>query len=185
MKKTCKYKFPVIDNRDLLEINNLHRKFNPAVKHPEPVIKIDAPWNTDREQFGHCNVIYDEQEKCFKIWYAVTGKSTEDDVGVIVSTPAKVAYATSVDGMHWERPDLGLIDVNGSCDNNYIIPEMGFHGFTLIKDPSDLPQSQYKMIFGTLGIEDRWAEFHTPLSLACSADGIHWSRPSHVNPVIQ
>ena len=61
------------------------------IKHPEPVMKMDAPWNTDREQFSHCNVIYDEQENCFKMWYAVTGKSADDDVGVIVSTPAKVA----------------------------------------------------------------------------------------------
>ena len=185
MKKKCRYKYLVIDDKDILEMSHLRRKVNSATKHPEPVLKMDAPWNGDNEQFNHCNVLYDAQEKCFKMWYSVSGKSDEDDVGIIVSTPAKIAYATSVDGIHWERPHLGLIEVNGSRDNNYVIPEMGFYGFTLIKDPSDLPERQYKMIFGLVGTEDRWAGFHIPLSLAYSADGIHWNCPRHVNPVLR
>ena len=185
MSGTCSYKFLVIDNQDLLEINNLKRKTNQAIKHPEPVLKMDAPWDRDDEMFGNSNVIYDEEEKLFKMWYSVTGKENPNDVGVIVEVPTKIAYATSTDGIRWERPKLGIVEVNGSRENNYLTGAMGIYGFSIIKDPSDIPSRQYKMIFSILGREARWAEFHVPLCLAYSADGIHWDRPPHVNPVIR
>ncbi len=31
-----------------------------------------------------------------------------------------VAYAESFDGITWEKPNLGLVDINGNKDNNYI-----------------------------------------------------------------
>ena len=34
MSDTCRYKYLVIDNQDLLEINNLKRKTNQAIKQP-------------------------------------------------------------------------------------------------------------------------------------------------------
>ena len=69
MSGTCSYKFLVIDNKDLLEINNLKRRVNQAEKHLEPVIKLDAPWDTEKtDSLGYINVIYDEQEKLFKMW---------------------------------------------------------------------------------------------------------------------
>ena len=69
MEKVIRYKFLVIDNQDILEINNLDRKVNQAVKHPEPVLKLDAPWDTEKmEMFNYNNVIYDENEKLFKMW---------------------------------------------------------------------------------------------------------------------
>ena len=63
---TCSYKFLVIDNQDLLENNNLERKTNQAVKHPEPVMRLDAPWDSPTDCFNFLNVIYDEQEETFK-----------------------------------------------------------------------------------------------------------------------
>ena len=30
------------------------------------------------------------------------------------------AYAESADGIHWEKPDLGLFEVNGSTANNLV-----------------------------------------------------------------
>jgi len=184
MSNSCHYKFLVIDNKDLREINNLKRKVNQATKHPKPVLKIDAPWNNKNEQFNACNVMYDEEEKLFKMWYSVCGKSA-DEGGIIVEAPMKFAYATSVDGIHWEKPKLGLFEVNGSKDNNYITPEMGIYSYTVLKDHSDVPSRRYKMIFCILSKEEVWAEFHLPLCLAYSHDGIHWERPPHVNPVIR
>ena len=42
MDQTCRQKFLVIDDREILEIKGLTRKVNQAVKHPEPVLKMDA-----------------------------------------------------------------------------------------------------------------------------------------------
>ena len=51
MNSVCKYKFLVIDDIDLMEIHNLERKVNQAVKHPEPVVRLDAPWDQlERDQ---------------------------------------------------------------------------------------------------------------------------------------
>ena len=72
MSKLCSYKFLVIDNKDILEINNLQRKVNQAIKHPAPILKLDAPWE-DSKNFclAYLNVLYDEDEKLFKMWYIV------------------------------------------------------------------------------------------------------------------
>ena len=186
MSDICRYKFLVIDNQDLLEINNLKRKVNQAEKHPESVFTMGAPWDGKNEQLSSYNIIYDEEEQLFKMWYGIAGKGDNDDEhGVIIDLPVKLAYATSTDGINWERPNLGLIEVDGSRNNNYVIPPMGFYGNTIIKDPSDIPSRRYKMIFGILGKEARWANFHVPLCVAYSADGIRWDRPTHVNPVIR
>lgn len=63
---TCRYKFLVIDDRDLLEADNLQRVVNPAVKHPEPVLELDAPWDTEpMEMLNYTNVLYDPEEQLF------------------------------------------------------------------------------------------------------------------------
>jgi len=180
MNDTCKWKFLVIDDAYLLEINNLKRTVNQAAKHGQPVITMDAPWDQDNEMFNGMNVMYDEEEGIFKMWYGVMRYE-----GQLSDGSRKLAYATSTDGIHWDRPKLGLVEVNGSKDNNYVIPEMGSFACSIIKDPSDVPERQYKMIFAILGRETTWAGFHSPLSLAYSHDGIHWERPVHVNPVIR
>ncbi|MBI3920237.1 MAG: hypothetical protein HY318_02375, partial [Armatimonadetes bacterium] len=184
MNKVYRYKFLVVDNQDLLKINNLTRKVNQAVKHPEPVLKMDAPWDQDNERLSYSGVIYDAEENIFKMWYSIWRSETRE-AGVVVPGTVKLAYATSTDGISWHRPQLGLIEVNGSKQNNYLIPEMAFYGFSIIKDYSDIPARRYKMIFGTMGRESNWAEYHIPLSLAYSADGIRWERPMHVNPVLR
>ena len=98
--------------------------------------------------------------------------------------PTKLAYATSADGVNWDRPELGLVEVDGSKTNNYLLPDIGVIP-SITKDPSDIPERRYKMIFAVRSAETAWARFHNPLSLAYSADGIHWERPTHVNPVLR
>ena len=66
MNEVCRYKFLVIDDADLLEINNLQRKVNQAIKHTEPVVKLDAPWDEKSDTFSYLNVLYDDQEQLFK-----------------------------------------------------------------------------------------------------------------------
>jgi len=174
----------LIDDSFLLQVHGLQRKVNPATKRPEPVLMMDAPWNRENERLSYANILYDPDEKVFKMWYFIW-RSESREAGVIVDGGNKLAYATSADGLHWERPELGLVEAHGSTRNNYVIPEMGIYGGTIIDDPSDVPARRYKMIFGVLGREARWAGFHVPLCLAYSADGLRWERPEHVNPVIR
>ena len=182
MNDTCRYKFLVIDNQELLEINNLKRKTNQAIKHPEPVVKLDAPWDTEKsDAFNGINVVYDQQDKLFKMWYGVSGVFPDRYWG----SGRKAAYATSKDGIHWEKPIMNMVEINGSKENNYIIERMESLSNTIMIDPSDIAARRYKMIFAVQSAETNWARFHVPLCLAYSADGIHWDRPTHVNPVIR
>jgi hypothetical protein len=201
MLNTCRYKFLVIDNQDLLEINNLKRKVNQAEKHPEPVLNTDAPWDGPNDVFDYINVLYDEQEELFKMWYMIIQGQTDEyewDQGLW-----KWAYATSKDGIHWERPILNIVEQNGSKKNNYFTPAINGLCFSIIIDPSDIAARRYKSIFGlaptptgqnirgkdmqpeTTIDEMAWAKFHIPLGLAYSADGIKWDVPEHVNPVMR
>ena len=44
------------------------------------------------------------------------------DYGICLIRPGgpKVSYAESEDGIHWEKPKLGIIDVGGSKQNNVV-----------------------------------------------------------------
>lgn len=39
--------------------------------------------------------------------------------------PAKSCYAESRDGIHWERPNLGLVEYDSSTDNNISVGGTG------------------------------------------------------------
>ena len=170
-------KFLAIDDGPFLEVENLQRKVNAAMKHPEPVLRLDAPWNGPGDLFGYMNTIYDEDEGIFKMWYCV-------HEAVPPCGGKGLAYATSTDGINWDRPELGIVEINGSKKNNYILPGISITP-SIIKDSSDIPERRYKMIFTVQDLAMVWAQFHSPLNFAYSADGIHWQPPVHVNPILR
>ena len=182
MNNEYRYKVLLIDDAHLLEVHNLRRKVNPAVKHPEPVIELDAPWDGDpTDGFSYINVLYDEDEKLFKAWYTVTGFTA----GRYWESGRKTAYATSTDGIYWEKPIMDMVKINGSTANNYIIPRMLSLNYNILIDPSDPGSRRYKMTFTVESEESRWARFHCAICLGFSADGIHWDKPVHVNPILR
>ena len=68
-----------------------------------PIIKPDRPWE------GYLvlqpgSAIYDEEEQIFKLWYNTFGKSRNTDIREFL------CYATSKDGIHWEKPELGIVE---------------------------------------------------------------------------
>ncbi len=84
-----------------------------------------------------------------------------------------VCYAESVDGIRWYRPNLGLVEFEGSNNNNNIIldrlPVGGtIHNFVPFKDanPAAAPDARYKAV--SSGSSERG------LYAWKSPDGIHW-----------
>ena len=66
-------------------------------KHPgNPLLVSDQPWEGWRV-YVYGSVLYDEQEKLFKMWY-VSAYNREYGFGYVV------CYATSEDGIRWQKP---------------------------------------------------------------------------------
>jgi len=91
----------------------------------------------------------------------------------------RVCYATSTDGIHWIRPDLGLVEWQGSRHNNLL--NGGQHWMrrpNVIIDTRDTdPKRRFKMTYVDL-IDGKEA-----LVKAFSPDGIHWDLNADHNPL--
>ncbi len=59
----------------------------------------------------------------------------------------KICYMESIDGIHWEKPSLGICEYRGSTDNNIILKKPV--EFFVFKDsnPNCLPSERYKAVY--------------------------------------
>ncbi|MCA9086193.1 MAG: hypothetical protein KDA81_19180 [Planctomycetaceae bacterium] len=83
----------------------------------------------------------------YRMWYVAAG---DDRLNRKVprSSPWRVAYAESDDGIHWEKPKLGLVSYNGNTDNNLVLlePRLGVVNVKVLLDSDDPdPARRYKM----------------------------------------
>ena len=62
------------------------------------------------------------QDSVFKFWYQSYNYSLE------IQERTPVLYATSADGIQWVRPNLGVIEFQGSADNNIVRQNLGTFG---------------------------------------------------------
>lgn len=124
-------------------------------KYPgNPVMRPEMPW--EGAYLSADTVVYDGARHEFRMWY----RGWAD----IRRAVRWLCYATSEDGVHWERPDLGLVEFDGSTKNNIAIspPDM-----TVLEDLRDRHSSRrYKGAgrFDTVG-----------LCVAFSPDGLRWT----------
>ena len=110
--------------------------------------------------------------------------------------PDFVCYAESSDGIHWVRPELGLVEFNGSSRNNIILSSRDsacpVRAFAPFKDanPAAEPDARYKAwavriprLDGSAPRPGHGAEVPDGLHPLKSADGINWT-PMSGKPVI-
>ena len=80
-------------------------------------------------------------------------------------------YAESDDGIHWEKPNLGIHEIEGSKNNNVILANAApiTHNFSPFFDqnPEAKPSEKYKALGGTQ---------KSGLVAFVSADGKHWEK---------
>lgn len=138
----------------------------------EVVLVADRPWEGNMSM-AFVTAFQDEDlyRLYYKAWHAeLAGGKFSDPRGLWV------AYAESRDGIHWERPDLGLYEFEGSAHNNLVWSGegeklKGVHGFAPFRDdnPAAAPEARYKAVgaerFATKGA----------LYAMGSPDGLHWS----------
>jgi len=148
----------------VIEQSSLRRTFHAARYSPEnPVLKPDRPWeSTAQSPWGlppdptamvfSDGVWYDPQDRLFKMWYMS---------GLCAAT----AYATSRDGVHWEKPAL---DVRAGTN---VVEQTLRDSSTVWLDLCETdPQRRFKLFF--------WryvdSESAGSLWLKVSPDGVHW-----------
>jgi len=128
----------------------------------------------------YLNIMYDEEDKLFKLWYSPFVRFQRQPWG----RECALCYATSNDGLHWDKPVLNLAPFNGSTANNIIARAV--HGPGVRKDPHDPdPARRYKMIY----LHEPWTfsevEPNRPIPkeksvrVAFSPDGLHWTWPDN------
>ena len=100
-----------IDDYLLAEAENVQRKPHQPKKYGA-VIQPDQPWE-DHSLQVRTGPSWNPQEKIWMLWYT------------------DGAYATSQDGIQWEKPILGLREHKGSKNNNLMLPVTRYE----FKDP--------------------------------------------------
>lgn len=126
-----------------------------------PMFRPEMPWE------GKCviiwgSVLWDPQDDLFKMWY-----QTHNPIAPLPNRTL-LCYATSRDGVHWDRPNLGLHEYEGSGDNNIVYrPTDRFDSATVVIDPFDPPaNARFKMIHFDTGR-------HCHMRFQ-SSDGLRW-----------
>ena len=172
------------------------RRVEPAMTRREPVLLPELPWEysgDSRRIYLYGTVLYDPIRQDYRMWYL--GRMDKDHEHSIPSLykPRKVGerdakgrsfagddigdltlYATSQDGIQWDKPSLGLHEFDGSPANNIMLD---LHGASVLYDESAPdPKNRYKMI----GFERRYRSIFAYYS----EDGIHWKEYSG-NPVVK
>ena len=173
-----------IDDAHIESLEGATKGVVPAQKVSDPpLIEKDEPWEEEWSIGSYINVIYDDEENLFKMWYGV-GRDLSDARG---EQADGLAYAVSQDGYHWEKPILNLVEDGGSKANNLVFPMFRWGAGTgVMKDPIELdPAKRYKMLFMFQSASMRFAGIVQPVCVAYSSDGIHWNVPKNwLNPVI-
>jgi hypothetical protein len=157
-----------IDDFVVEEMSGLKRRLHSFKKHARnPVFQAQVPWEEGWADPFMSTVIYDEEQRCFQMWYRCGPRHSLK------------GYAVSEDGVTWRRPNIAATPWHEFEQHNLL----GFDGQIGIwkkpgnnvqfdphaEDPEDRFQSLFYQHDKTYGVSR-------------SSDGITWSQPQAVRP---
>ena len=173
----------VMDSHVVDSTWNCFRKVHQPDKHPDnPLIpggdmtpegyKAVANWGT---------VAYDEEMERFRFWTSMWDSTRPDSEMDMVHV-----YWESRDGIEWTAPNLGLVEYDGSKENNITQGRNGysFASGSVLKVPERLwSKGRYAMSYGGNDRDLPPGRTHSMENrVAWSEDGIHWEDQAE-NPV--
>ena len=156
------------DHRFIAAERGIRLEMHPPRK-AGPVLLPERPW--ERDYIGsYLSVI--EHEGVLKMWYMCAGGKGG----------GRLCYATSVDGIHWDRPALGVAEFEGSRENNIVLAN--FREGAVMLDPVAAPEQRFKTLasFGGKRPSALGTLHNGSLTLVTSPDGIHWKQEFDVLP---
>ena len=165
-----------VDDYLIASRDGLRRVLHQPRKHPaNPIMTGETAWEGG-PRWGPvlAYVLRDEKTGRFRLWYR--SRVTYESAGRKYSFPNM--YAESADGLHWDRPKLGLYEWDGSTENNIILPAGDLRGLTHEQQDAAAP---WKAVWEhnspsrcLEGMEREGCYVYT------SSDGIRWER-SHLS----
>ncbi len=146
------------------------------------VLPNDQPWEYC---LAYHTLLHDNGK--YRLWYEAIAPR---DTGI----EGQLCLAESEDGLHWVKPDLGIVEFKESKANNIVygpaISGHSFHGSSVFIDPTAPPEARYRLAYMCGGTEQEIADLkaRSPKSVdpygetkkllirtAFSPDGIHWT----------
>jgi len=181
------------------KMDNVYRVPHQPIKCAEnPLLLPEKPW--EGKSASPNLIVFDKKEKKYKLWYTCAQwcepaswieelkksaiKYTAGRGFVVPGMDIRYqkrnnryavytqCYATSTDGVHFDKPRLGLIPFPPSEEETNLV---AFR--PVLDDPHDpLPERRFKAVIGT-------GDASKAMGVAWSADGVHW-REHPENPVV-
>lgn len=168
--------------------DNLHMTMVQPEKYANnPVLPRGDKGSVD--EFGvqfYGSVIKDKGK--FRLWYIAMDN---ESLPLILNSEKRKnysglrpAYAESEDGIHWYKPNLGLVEYRGNKNNNLVLidpPEVAGIHLIVLHEPDDPDaEKQFKMLL-TVAAKMRKGEIQTESSIVLfSADGLRWKSASEL-----
>lgn len=165
-----------------IEVNQIHKD-----EENNPLFREDffsSPpkrWEV-RYDNSYPNLIYDPKYKVYRCYYTCfsydscsAGTPLEQRASVkyqpMGDRITSLCYAESPDGIHFTKPALGLVEFDGSTDNNILMRYA--HGTGVFLDTEELdPNKRFKLI---TKVEYNGSRHY--MAVAFSEDGIHFTKP--------
>lgn len=150
-----------LDDTHIESVRAARRNFHTLQRFRErPLLVPDRP--TDQINTSiYGTVLRDRRDGTLSMWYH-TQRFTRD--GQIY----RIAYARSRDGLDWEKPDLGVLEIDGSRAHNIVAqshPIGHSPGINVIHCPDEPdPEKRFRRIYQ--GVDGTF--------IAHSGDGMHW-----------
>ena len=158
---------PLVDDYLIESMDNVTQRLHQATAR-EVALTFDAPWEGNTS----CYVTVFKDDDRYRMYYRGSGYNVNDGS----YSEQYVCYAESTDGFTWTKPELGLVEFEGSKANNIVWEGIGHHNFAPFKDtnPNCKPEARYKALAS--GEKKGLVAFTSP-------DAIHWTLVSE-EPVI-
>lgn len=153
-----------VDSYRIASTSQVQRVVHPGAKSGI-LLRPDQPWESDIV-YLYGGAIWDSLLREYRMWYTAI-----DSAGAV-----SICYADSPDGIHWTKPDLGLVTYDGSTANNIVIASASDSAcYGVILDTSDSDATRrYKMLSYQDGVG--YCAYFSP-------DGLTWTAYDG-NPVI-
>ena len=149
-----------------------------VLNHPvklEPPFEFNAPWEGNWVSYPLISKFDDTYRMYYITGTAIDASDLQTDTG-----RSRVCMIESRDGITWTRPSLGIVDWNGSTDNNIVFStdEHLVDNFFVFQDENPKCPADEK-IKATAMIENRqitFAEGRRALWCFTSSDGLHFKK---------